>query len=108
MQKPNNGDVTQVAVGAEASRRIAWARFYEMQERTERLLRLNAVLEERLAELVILVSENEALQVLDADGELIAKARMSIAALRLRPRGQAALRRVMDRRDAAAEQGDNQ
>ena len=61
--KPNadrvTGQLVTVAFGNEASRRVAWAKYYEAKEQIERLLRLNTLLEERLAELVVMIAVNE-------------------------------------------------
>lgn len=101
--KPNadrvTGQLVTVAFGNEASRRVAWAKYYEAKEQVERMLRLNTVLEERLAEFVLMISENETLEIIEPDGELITKARSILAVLQLRPRGVTALRNVAMRRN---------
>ena len=103
--KPNadrvTGQLVTVAFGNEASRRVAWAKYYEAKEQIERLLRLNTLLEERLAELIVMISENETLEIIEPDGELITKARSILAVLRLRPRGVTAIRNVTMRRNLA-------
>lgn len=93
----------RVADGIDASRRIAWARFYEMEQERDRLLKLNAALEERLAGLVIWIAESEVLCVMEPEGELIVKARSILAALRRRPRGITALEKAKkERKDRAS------
>lgn len=88
----------EVMHGIDRSRRIAWARFYQVEEDNARLLRHNRVLLTRLAELVVAISESEALSLLDTDDEVLRDARSILVSLNLSPRGRVVLDEVMTRR----------
>lgn len=87
----NDSGMDKVAMGAEASRRQAWARFYQEKKDKERLLEVNARLMREIAELCILVTEDEALCVFSEDSRLVKRACSILGTLRLRPRGRQAI-----------------
>jgi hypothetical protein len=78
--------------GSDASRRVAWARYYKAQEDIKTLQRHNRTLQRRLARFAVMIAASEELAVLDPEGELIREAIATVAALRARAYG----RRVLD------------
>ena len=82
-------DLDATIAGVDASRRVAWARFYASQRDCAALLRHNVHLLRHLARLALAVSRSEAVRVFDPD--LAQEARRVIAAMRARARGRAIL-----------------
>lgn len=80
-------DPEATAAGIDASRRVAWARYYVAVEDNRALLRQNAHLLRYLARLAVRVSRSEAVALFDPD--LAVEARRALAALRARARGRA-------------------
>ena len=86
-----------MAVGLDASRRIAWARYYKSQEDLEKVLQINYRLQLEIAELCYLISESEAIQELEPESLLVLRARSIIGSLRRRVKGAKAIKEVMER-----------
>lgn len=76
-----------VAAGVDASRRVAWARFYKAQAQVATLLGHNHLLLRKLVRLCVAIMRSETLDVLEPDGELRCEARRMLVTLRLNPRG---------------------
>lgn len=85
-------DAEATAAGIDASRRVAWARYYGAVEDSRALLRQNAHLMRHVARLALKVVRSEAVRVLDPD--LHAEAGRVLAALRARSRGRAIVESV--------------
>jgi hypothetical protein len=82
-------DPEATAAGIDASRRVAWARYYAQVRDNAALLRHNTILLRHLARLALAASRSEAVVLLDPD--LAALARRVVVTVRLRPRGRAIL-----------------
>lgn len=91
--------------GMDRSRRIAWARYYQVNKDNERLLHINRQLLRRLAVLAVTVLECEAVTILEEDDELLHAVRMIVVTLQRSPRGAVVLREVMEERAARKEEG---
>jgi hypothetical protein len=89
--QPQGRTPLEAIQGADASRRVAWARFFQAQADVELLRKHNRTLQRRLARFALMIAESEELRVLDPEGVLIQEAIATVAALRSRAYGRAVL-----------------
>lgn len=80
-----------VAAGAEHSRRVAWARYYKINDDNVKLLELNYRLMVQLAELCYLVTESEAVKVIEPEGPLALRTISIMGSLKRRAKGSRAI-----------------
>ena len=83
-------ELVVMAHGIDKARRIGWARYYMAKGDNEKLLRLNAVLQERLAVMLLLIAEATPAAMLRLHSEAV----RTLAILQRTKRGQQALGRA--------------